>query len=829
MNQKPLENQQQSQQQNLGDVNLVGDDNNFNMVQGNNNVITLNRTKIIQISVDEIKTREFKQASPYKGLKRFEAADKDRFFGRDQFLTGLVNELEQTNLLLLLGASGSGKSSVIRAGLIPWLSQKWSSRFTDLTFTPNQDPFNSLYHRLHDRYPHAEAEFILEGKADTLTQVVNRVIPSEDFCFIFIDQFEELFTIAQADKRDRFIDSLVQLSTALIKTGNRSVKIVATMRADFLDRLSPYSSLIEATDKHRPMIAEMQRDELRLAIEQPAAHHGVVFETGLVEEIIKDVQGQAGYLPLLQYTLDLLWETEKETGSLQDRTLNISTYRRLGGVRGALQKHVDRIYSNLSEQEQLAVQRIFLKLVEIGGDEESETQWKPIRRRANRSEFSDEVEQKSLTRLINQNLLVSNRPDQSQESIIEIAHEILLTSWTTLSAWILENRQAIALRNRLNDDVDRWQTKKAEDELWGGSKLEQVLELRKDPTFNQVLGGFSPPANQFIDASLEKRDRLLREEQERSQREIEQLERLLKEEEKAARAERMRTKFAVATAGFASLAMLTLGISFWLQQRDQKTIEAFLLNANTVDSSTLETFNSLPRIYERANNIWKSADQLANDADIKTAIAYYRDHQQEINRSLAYYRSILTATQRLQNAVNQEQKKFPPNAKESIQNYSKQAENYLAKIIHKYRIPELKYYLFTKNEFGNRKLNTSSKDFENRYTEGAIRTTYAILERESGVGADLNNDGLIDTPEEANQIPCVTLREIENLWREATNGRCGWLGENSPYDDADCELGREKKQPLIPVENTLTTLVISTPNEAVDRIEKSIKGVCNSS
>jgi tetratricopeptide (TPR) repeat protein len=470
-------------------------------------LLSFSETKIIQISVDEIKTREFKQASPYKGLRRFEAVDKDRFFGRDQFLTGLVNELEQTNLLLLLGASGSGKSSVIRAGLIPWLSQKWGSRFTDLTFTPNQDPFNSLYHRLHDRYPQAEAEFILEGKADSLTQVVNRVKPSEDFCFIFIDQFEELFTIAQADKRDRFIDNLVQLIQALTKTGNRSVKIVATMRADFLDRLSPYSSLIEATDKHRPMIAEMQSDELRLAIEQPAAHHGVVFETGLVEEIIKDVQGQAGYLPLLQYTLDLLWETEKETGSLQDRTLNISTYRRLGGVRGALQKHVDQIYSNLSKQEQLAVQRIFLKLVGIGGDEESGTEWRPIRRRANRSEFSDELEQKILTRLINQNLLVSNRPYQSQESTIEIAHEILLTSWTTLNTWILENRQAIALRNRLNDDVARWQAKKAEDELWSGSKLEQVLELRKDLTFNQVLGGFKQETNQFIDASVGKRNR----------------------------------------------------------------------------------------------------------------------------------------------------------------------------------------------------------------------------------------------------------------------------------------------------------------------------------
>jgi tetratricopeptide (TPR) repeat protein len=255
------------------------------------------------------------------------------------------------------------------------------------------------------------------------------------------------------------------------------------------------------------MIAEMQRDELRLAIEQPAAHHGVVFETGLVEEIIKDVQGQAGYLPLLQYTLDLLWKTEKETGSIHDRTLNISTYRRLGGVRGALQKHVDQIYNNFSKQEQLAVGRIFLKLVDIGGDEESGTQWRPIRRRANRSEFSDELEQKILIRLINQNLLVSNRTAHSQESTIEIAHEILLTSWSTLSSWIVENRQAIALRNRLNEDVERWYIKKAEDELWSGSKLEQVLALRKDPTFNQVLGGFKPETNQFIDASVSKRNR----------------------------------------------------------------------------------------------------------------------------------------------------------------------------------------------------------------------------------------------------------------------------------------------------------------------------------
>jgi hypothetical protein len=779
MNQKPLENQQQSQQQKIGNVNLQGDENDFNSVQGDNNVITLNRTNIIQVSVDEIKTREFKQASPYKGLKRFEAVDKDRFFGRDQFLTGLVNELEQTNLLLLLGASGSGKSSVIRAGLIPWLSQKWSSsRFTDLTFTPNQDPFNSLYHILHDRYPQAEAEFILEGKADSLTQVVNRVKPSEDFCFIFIDQFEELFTIAQADKRDRFIDNLVQLSTALTKTGNRSVKIVATMRADFLDRLSPYSLLIEATDKHRPMIAEMQRDELRLAIEQPAAHHGVVFETGLVEEIIKDVEGQAGYLPLLQYTLDLLWETEKETGSLQDRTLNISTYRRLGGVRGALQKHVDRIYSNLSEQEQLAVQRIFLKLVEIGGDEESETQWKPIRRRANRSEFSDELEQKSLTRLINQNLLVSNRPDQSQESIIEIAHEILLTSWTTLSAWILENRQAIALRNRLNDDVARWQAKKAEDELWGGSKLEQVLELRKDPTFNQVLGGFSPAANQFIDASLEKRDRLLREEQERSQREIEQLEKLLKEEEKAARAERMRTRFAVATAVFAIAALMTGGFAWWKQQELQQTTRTFMLGA---DLPASELLDKLPELFNEAN-IFKQAG--------------------DVELELAAYRRILLYTDKLreESAKNSERRTLE---QDKLQSISKQAEQNLVEIIQKYRLSELEKHLI-KGDFGRPKRSEHSADFENKFEPGALQVTYKILMTEFGVKADLNDDGLINNKNEAARMPCETLRILEEMWRKATQSHCGWFGSSFEIIDESC--GQLNNQ-------TLTSLVFREPYE----------------
>ncbi|MGL4498464.1 MAG: hypothetical protein ACRCU2_05320, partial [Planktothrix sp.] len=466
-------------------------------------VVTFTHTEIIQSSREDIKTRKFIEASPYKGLKRFDTEDKDLFFGRDEFLTGLVNELEQTNLILLLGASGSGKSSVVRAGLIPWLSQKWGSHFVKLVLTPDRDPFESFYASLLSQYKQGDAQIAREAKADTLTEVISKLKKPDEYWFILLDQFEELFTTSLSDKRDLFIKSLVELD----KTQQNSVKVIATMRADFLDKLSPYRNLVKATDQHRPLIAEMQWDELRLALEQPAAHHGVIFEPELVPEILNDIKGQAGYLPLLQYTLNLLWETEVKQGLSQDRTLKLDIYHQIGGVQRALQKHVDTIYEGLSPDEQQATQRIFLRLVNIGEDTASKGQLKAVRCRISKALFTDELEQKVLAKLIDEKLLVSGRSLESQESTIDISHEILLTSWTTLNTWIQDNRKTIAIRNRLNHDLNLWKSQKSDAELWSGSKLEQVLELRIDPIFNEVLGGFSLEENQFIDLSRGLRDR----------------------------------------------------------------------------------------------------------------------------------------------------------------------------------------------------------------------------------------------------------------------------------------------------------------------------------
>ena len=473
-------------------------------IRDSENVI-ITQKQIIQISVDEIKTREFIENSPYKGLKKFESGDKDLFFGREQLLAELVNDLEKHSLILLLGASGSGKSSVVRAGIVPWFARKYGAK-SILTFTPGQNPFKSLYAcLLTNEYSieDEEDEIVKYSKINTLFEVVKKLKPKDANWLIFIDQFEQIFTRTPEEKRKLFLESLVRL----IKQQDKSVKLIMTMRADFFDRFTPYPKLSKLTEKRIRYVADMDEHELRLAIEQPAAQHGVVFEKGLVEEIIKEVQGRPGYLPLLQYTLNLLWETERESGGLEDRTLNSSTYRQLGGVIGALNKHVENIYTQLDKEGRGEdVKQVFLRLVDIAKTEDSGVIGKPVSRQAYRSEFRGNVQlENTLQELIDQNLLVSNDVELDKQSTVEIAHEALLTSWETLKEWVKEAHEVIVLRNRLAEDLKQWRKTKAKNDFLQGSRLEKIVELRKDKAFD-ILGGLKNEENQFIDDSIESRD-----------------------------------------------------------------------------------------------------------------------------------------------------------------------------------------------------------------------------------------------------------------------------------------------------------------------------------
>ncbi|NCQ94376.1 MAG: hypothetical protein GPJ13_04130, partial [Microcystis aeruginosa W11-06] len=459
------------------------------------NLGTVNQYISIQKSEIEITNQRLITGSPYLGLFKFEEGDKDKFFGRDKWIIELTNYLEEKNVLLLLGASGSGKSSLVQAGLIPKLKDDFgANRLVNLTFVPDVNPFESFYGcLLANRYKQSQAKLAQAVKEDTLIKVVEGLKNNSDLWFIFIDQFEELFTRTPKTERDIFIKSLVKL----IEKNNSLVKIVMTMRADFLDKLSPYPSLGKIHDQYSKMLTDMDENELRLAIAEPAARNGVIFEKGLINQIIADFYEQAGSLPLLQYTLDLLWQKDH----IQERVLNIKTYQEIGGVTGALEKQADKIYGKFNEQQRKAAEEIFLELISLEGE-------KAVSRRADKSSFEqEEMQREVLYQLIDNRLLVSKGEDG--KATVEVAHEALLRSWKVLQDLIREKEEIIVLRSRLYADAKQWDdlqkqdAVKASSELWGGSKLAKIVEFQK----NNSLPNLNTVAIEFIKASISQAER----------------------------------------------------------------------------------------------------------------------------------------------------------------------------------------------------------------------------------------------------------------------------------------------------------------------------------
>jgi len=552
----------------------VGGDVSFRAlgdIVGGDKITTVTTT--IQISVEAVTQRPLITASPYRGLDRLQDRDSALFFGRDQLIKALLTDLSATNVRFVLGASGSGKSSVVRAGLLPRLSQLVGARFRYFTLVPDVNPFQSLRSALQvGGFSQAQTRELLDAQPDALIRLIRGLQREGDQWLIFVDQFEEIFTISDARLRASFIAALLRI--AQDPTG--SIKLVLAMRGDFFDRFSPYPEFAKLLEKNIALVADMQVDEVRLAIEQPAAQHGVVFEQGLVEEIIEDVQGQAGSLPLLQYTLNLLWQDEERGDGLADRHLNTQTYRELGGVRGALQKRADEIYASFGDstdskgdsEKQKIVRQIFLRVVDIAGKDADEVSWRPVRRRVPKELFGTPKEQEVLQELIDQKLLVSSGR-RDAEPTVEVAHEALFTSWERLKGWIEGGKQVIFARNRLADDARRWQNRRlkdeagAEEELLSGSRLGQALDMRARGDFVTIFGGLSETETQFLDASAALRDRRRQEEQEREQRELAQAQALATEQAKAVARQR---KFTIAV-GFVSLVAVVAGVVSWMESR----------------------------------------------------------------------------------------------------------------------------------------------------------------------------------------------------------------------------------------------------------------------
>jgi len=444
--------------------------------------------------------------NPYKGLRPFTQDDAGDFFGREQMVEKLVELVKplvteqpataSKRLLTIIGPSGSGKSSLIMAGLLPQLqrgalpgSETWlylkpmkpgkHPLFEELVLTlaaqlPDRG-FASIRQDLQDDAPRGLHQMVthlldLHRSNQPGTKVV-----------LLVDQFEEFFTQTESEEeRQGFIELLL---TACSEPRG-SLLALLTLRADFYDRPMRYPDLFHLIDTHHLSLLSIEVNNLRRVIEQPAALPDVqlTFEGDLVNQLLSEMQGQVGALPLLQFTLDQLFQRRN------GRQLSLSAYHEMGGVRGALSKHTEDTYAALTEQHRKLARVLFLRLIDPGMAEQDTT-----RRRAALSEFA--LPDPTQTRLMREtmNAFIASRLLTVNEiagtTTIEVSHEALIREWPRLSGWLREARDDIPLQQAISEDAAEWgRHGKPGDRLYRGSQLKeaQAWARRNTPSGNEV-------------------------------------------------------------------------------------------------------------------------------------------------------------------------------------------------------------------------------------------------------------------------------------------------------------------------------------------------------
>ncbi|NMC34731.1 MAG: CHAT domain-containing protein [Veillonellaceae bacterium] len=390
---------------------------------------------------------------PFPGLAAFRTEDRAFFFGRDVLVKTLARRLEEHPFLAVLGSSGTGKSSIVLAGLLPALGDPPVA-----SFTPGSEP---------------------------LARLENALVNAPANMLVMVDQFEELFTLCPAkDEQQAFIKRLL----GLVPTH----RVILTLRADFLGECAPYPALKQAIQAHAEIIPPMTQSELRSAIEQQAGAVGLRFEAGLAETILSDVQAEPGAMPLLQHALLQLWQRR------HGRWLRSSAYRAGGGVREAIAKTADGIYTALPEHSRERMRAIFLRLTRLDGGAQNSlagVEHRDTRRRVALDDLvpagSDRLATLDLVRrLADARLVMTNADALTGQEEVEVAHEALIRYWPRLRGWLDEDRAALRLAEGVNDAALEWEKASRDGSLLihRAGRLEDArgLAVSKQYSFNQL-------------------------------------------------------------------------------------------------------------------------------------------------------------------------------------------------------------------------------------------------------------------------------------------------------------------------------------------------------
>jgi hypothetical protein len=435
--------------------------------------------------------RETLAENPYLGLAAFQAEDAERFFGREQLTARLLEKCSDLDtaqlprLLPILGPSGSGKSSVARAGLMPALQRSLKNVQVQI-FTPTETPLKELARIVASIQPIdaidkiADIEQLLRTQNETLlNQVATKTTP----LVLLIDQFEEVYTLCENPEESRaFINNLI---TAIQPESKLDLLVILTLRSDFLGATQRHGLLNQIIARQAVIVPMMSEAELRDAISRPAEQAKHPLELALVDLLVEQAAGREGALPLLQFALSALWEGLRQ-GSAPSETL-----RQMGGVGGALADKAEAIYQSLSEAEKLVARRAFLKLIQLGEGT------KDTRRRVKMTELVAHGEdEQTVHAMLSQFAhpdarLVTLFQDKQHHKTAEVTHEALLEHWQTLKDWLADSRDDLRFEHRLNDAINNWQRQQqAEGLLWRSPDLDLLEKYhqqhRQDMTAVQV-------------------------------------------------------------------------------------------------------------------------------------------------------------------------------------------------------------------------------------------------------------------------------------------------------------------------------------------------------
>ena len=452
---------------------------------------------------------------PYRGLEAFQQEHASYFFGRKKSTDDLVNRLAAVQrtggLLMLVGPSGVGKSSLLRAGLLPMLNKNepspaGSTDWRAVSVTPGPGPIGELVTRI------PELDAVLSGprqrepdpvgvRAAITAHTQRRQEPGTRLVIV-VDQFEEVFTLC-ADERERraFIEALHVASVA--EPGDMAPALVVVgVRADFYGRCFNYPCLAEALQERQMLLPPMSADELEEAVVGPARSVGLRLEPGLVDVLLRDAglarsastRPDAGVLPLVSHALAATWEQRKKN------TLTVEGYRLAGGIHGAVEATAEQAWAQLDEQGKLAGLGVLLRLTQIGGSGGQDT-----RGRRDKGQLLEQVGDRASAEAALE-VLAGARLVTLDAHWVQLAHEAVLRAWPRLRTLIDEHREALLLRQRVEEDASVWAGQRRDASLlYRGARLETA----RGWAWTADLDGPSQLARAFLATSVRQHRRQL--------------------------------------------------------------------------------------------------------------------------------------------------------------------------------------------------------------------------------------------------------------------------------------------------------------------------------